>query len=452
MPQIKPFRALRYEPEVVGDLARVTSPPYDVIGPDEQRELLARHPKNVVRLDLPADELNDEPDDKYRRAARTFAAWRSDGTFHKDPRPAIYVYEETYHVPGGEAELTQRGFFARVRLEPFGAGGGILPHERTLSAPREDRYKLLRATGANMSPVELLYDDPSGRTRTLLDDVVNGSGGPVADVTDRDGVRHRLWVVPAAPAAADGEDGTPRGAVTADPVAELIGLAAAGPLTIADGHHRYETALRYRDERRMSRSCEEDPAFDYVLALLLEATGQVLTVLPTHRLVGGLGAAAVGLADAAASLFDVEPVGRDELEHSFGPAGGGTGGSGRFGLWTRDGGAILRARPAAFAALLPAGGAALRGLDVTLLQVALERLAGIDAAAIAAGRLAYTRSVTEALDRVDAADGIDAAFLLEATPVAAISAVARDGDVMPQKSTYFYPKLLSGLLINPLEG
>ena len=260
MPHIRPFRALRYEPDAVGDLALVTSPPYDVIGPDEQRALLARHPRNVVRLDLPADELDDEPDDKYRRAARTFAAWRSDGTFHKDPRPAIYVYEQTYRLPGGDAERTQRGFFARLRLEPFGPGG-ILPHERTLAAPREDRYKLLRATGANMSPVVVMYEDPAGRAAALLAAIVAAPGpGPVADV---DGPRRR----PPPPVGrsgragrADDGEGTPREAATADPVTELVGLAAAGPLTIADGHHRYETALRYRDERRMSRSCEEDPA------------------------------------------------------------------------------------------------------------------------------------------------------------------------------------------------
>ena len=238
----------------------------------------------------PGEELGDEPDDKYRRAARIFAAWRSDGTFHKDPRPAIYVYDQTYRPPGGDGEVSLRGYFARVRLEPFGEGG-ILPHERTLAAPREDRYRLLRATGANMSPVEMLYEDPSGRAAALLAAIVEAPApGPVADVTDADHVRHRLWVVPARPATADEGTGAAEEALPADPASELIGLAASGPLTIADGHHRYETALRYRDERRMSRSCEEDPAFDYVLALLVESTGQTLTVLPTHRLVGGLDA------------------------------------------------------------------------------------------------------------------------------------------------------------------
>ena len=453
MPHIRPFRALRYETEAVGDLALVTSPPYDVIGPDEERQLLARHPRNVVRLDLPAEELGDEPDDKYRRAARTFAAWRSDGTFHKDPRPAVYVYDQTYRLPGGEAERSQRGFFARVRLEPLGEGG-ILPHERTLATPREDRYRLLRATGANMSPVAMLYEDPTGRSAAVLAAVVDAPGTmPVADVTDGDQVRHRLWVVPAVSAPAE-DDGTPGEAAAADPATELVALAGGGPLTIADGHHRYETALRYRDERRMSRSCEEDPAFDYVLALLLESTGQTLTVLPTHRLVGGLGDAAADLVTAAEALFVVERVaGRDALERAFGAAeaASGRGGRGRFGLWTRSGGAILTARRSAFEPDLAHVGEALRGLDVTLLQVALEKLANIDAAATAAGRLTYTRSATEALDRVDAGDGIDAAFLLDPTPVASITAVARDGDVMPQKSTYFFPKPLSGLLINPHE-
>ena len=454
MPHIRPFRALRYEAEVVGDLGLVTSPPYDVIGPEEQRGLLARHPKNVVRLDLPGEELGDEPDDKYRRAARLFAAWRSDGTFHKDPRPAIYVYDQTYRPPGGDGEVSLRGYFARVRLEPFGEGG-ILPHERTLAAPREDRYKLLRATGANMSPVEMLYEDQTGRSAALLGGIVDAPApAAVADVTDADRVRHRLWVVPARAVSAGEGDGSGGEAPAADPATELIGLATTGPLTIADGHHRYETALRYRDERRMSRSCEEDPAFDYVLALLVESTGQTLTVLPTHRLVGGLGDQSADLLATVRTLFDVEPVGgRDALEAAFGPANAshGHGGRGRFGLWTRSGGAILTARRAAFGADLPAGGTALRGLDVTLLHVALERVLGIDAAAIAAGRLTYTRSAREAMDRVDAGDGVDAAFLLDPTPVSAIAAVARDGDVMPQKSTYFFPKPLSGLLINPHE-
>ena len=444
MPLIRPFRALRYEPEVVGDLSLVVSPPYDVIGPAEQQRLLARHPKNVVRLDLPATEPGDEPDARYRRAARLFATWRSDGTFHKDPRPSVYVYEQTYVVPGTDTERVQRGFFARLRLEPFGSGA-VLPHERTLAAPREDRYKLIRATGANFSPVVCLFSDPRRQALGLLETLA--SQAPAADVRDDDGVRHRLWTVAAGIGTSESEQNRPP-----DPVAELIDLAGSGPLTIADGHHRYETALRYRDERRMTRSCEEDPAFDYILALLLESSGQPLTVLPTHRIARSVGDGAQGLLLRAREFFDVRLVARDELETTFAAAAIATGGAGRLGLWTREGGAILQARRAAFEPFLPPGGEAVRRLDVTLAGIALEQLAGIDPSAVSMGRLAFTKSAGEALSLVDAhADGADAAFLLEPTPVADIAAVAEAGDVMPQKSTYFYPKPLSGLVVNPHE-
>jgi uncharacterized protein (DUF1015 family) len=438
VPEIRPFRALRYAPDVVGDLALVVAPPYDVVGPELQRRLLDRHPKNVIRLDLPPDEIGDEPDDRYRRAARTLAAWRSDGTFHKEPRAAIYVYEQVYRVPGTDLERTQRGFFARLRLESFGPEAGVLPHERTLAAPREDRYRLLRATGVNTSPVVGLYDDTSGSSAAILASLA--AGRPEIDVTDDDGVVHRLWLAPA--------EGP-----LAEPVAELVRIAAAGPTTIADGHHRYETALRYRDERRMSRSCEEDPAFDYLLMLFLETTAEPLTVLPTHRVVRGLGPTGLAALEAGLpTLFNAETADRATLDAGFGGAVA-SGGKGRFGLWTRSGGWILSARRHAFTTGDAAGGHALRELDVTLLGATLERLAGIDAAAIAGGdRVAYTKSVAEALDSVDAAvGGADAAFLLEPTPVASISAVAREGDVMPQKSTYFYPKALTGLVINPHE-
>ena len=436
MPEIRPFRALRYVAESVGDLSVVVAPPYDVIGPEEQRRLLDRHPKNVVRLDLPTAEPREEPEERYRRAARTLAAWRSDGTFHKDPRSAVYVYEQVYRVPGSDVERTQRGFFGRVRLEPFGPSSGIRPHERTLEAPREDRYRLLRATGVNTSPVVMLHEDQSGRTAAALAAV--STFRPAIDVRDDDGVRHRLWVV-----EVDGEHGPA--------AATLLEAAASGPLTIADGHHRYETALRYRDERRMARSCEEDPAFDYVLTLLLETTTEPLTVLPTHRVVRELDTSH-RFREELGRMFDVRPAGRAALEREFGSALA-TGGRGRFGLWTRDGGSILETRPEAIELLASGVGAEVRKLDAWLLGAMLERIGGLDAAAVAAGdRIWYTKAVTEALAAVDeGADRATAAFLLEPTPVAAIAAVAGSGEVMPQKSTYFYPKALTGLVINPHE-
>lgn len=439
MPEIRPFRALRYDPATLPDLAKVVAPPYDVIDDAEADRLLARHPANIVRLDKPREDPGDEADDRYRRAARTLAGWRSDGTLHKDGHPSLYVYEQTYRVPGTEVVRAQRGFFARLRLETFGAGAGVLPHERTMSGPKEDRYKLLRATGVNTSPVVGLYDDRAGVGGPVLDAVTARPAD--IDLVDDEGTRHRLWVV-----AADGDH-----AATVEP---LLAAAAGGPITIADGHHRYETALRYRDERRMSRSCEEDPAFDYILMLLLDAAAEPLTVLPTHRILRGLGDdGAQTLLAGLDRFFEVERnVAPDALRDRFDAAALASGAEGRFGLWTRAGGALLTARRYAFAPFLPGGGAALGGLDVTLLGIALEQLAGIPPDAVTAGAVAYTKSAGEAIDRVDAGlDGADAAFLLEPTPVTSIAAVAADGDVMPQKSTYFHPKALSGLVINPHE-
>jgi uncharacterized protein (DUF1015 family) len=438
VPEIRPFRGLRYAAESVGDVAAVVAPPYDVVDRYELRRLLARHPKNVIRLDLPTVEPEDEPDDRYRRAARTLAAWRSDGTLHKDPRPSVYVYEQVYRVPGTDVERTQRGFFARLRLEPFGPESGVRPHERTLEGAREDRYRLLRATGVNTSPVVGLHADASGMTASALDGVT--AGPPAIELNDDDGVAHRLWVV----AAGEGPD---------DAAGMLLAAAGRGPITIADGHHRYETALRYRDERRMTRSCEEDPAFDYLLVLLLESTRQPLTVLPTHRLVRNLGPEMLGgLHESLERLFDVRPADRSELEERFG-TGLSDGGHGLFGLWTRAGGWILTARRASFAGLASSAGPEVRRLDVWLLGAALEAICGLDPAAVAGGeRLAYSKSFADSLERVDAGlDGCDAAFLLEPTPVASIMAVAAAGEVMPQKSTYFYPKALTGLVINPHE-
>ena len=438
MPEIRPFRALRFNPDAVPDLARVVAPPYDVISPDQRAVLLARDPHNVVAIDLPADLPGAaDPDDKYRLAARTFGAWRSDGSLAKDPHPALYVYEQAYVLPGSDVRRRQRGFYARVKLEAFGPGSGILPHERTLHGPREDRHKLMRASGANFSGVVGLFSDSTGDASGLLADVT--AGAALADVTDEDGVRHRLWMLP--------DDGP-----TAPLVAALRVAAGRAPITIADGHHRYETALRYRDERRLTSSHEEDPAFDYVLMLLLDAEGGSLTVLPTHRVARGVPDSA-GLPAAARALFEVTPADAAALLRAFGPGAVAPGGAGRFGLWTRAGGAILEARREAFVGLLPPGGEALRRLDVTLLAAALERLTGIDRAATASGgRVAYTKSAVEAISWVDGSvDGADAAFLLEPTPVREIIAVAADGDVMPQKSTYFYPKPLTGFVINPLE-
>ena len=437
MPDIRPFRALRYDPEAVGDPGLVVAPPYDVIGPDLHRVLLDRHPRNSVRLDLPETVSGEDPDERYRRAARTLTAWRSDGTLRKDSRPSVYVYEQVYRVPDTRIERTQRGFFARLRIEPFGPDSSVLPHERTLSGPKEDRYRLLRATGLNTSPVVGLYGDPGGSAAALLASVC--SSPPATDLTDDDGVRHRLWAVP--------DEGQGSAA------SRLLETASAGPVTIADGHHRYETAVRYRDERRVNSTGETEPAFDFLLMLFLAAEDQ-LTVLPTHRVVRGLGdEGTAAFVARLPELVTVTPTTTDALEAWFGAAGELRGGEGRFGLVTRDGAWLLEARREAFDAIAGAGGTAVRALDVWMLGAALDTLAGIDAAAVAGGsRISYTKSASEAVALVASGDAnADAAFLLEPTPVASILAVARDGDVMPQKSTYFYPKALTGLVLNPHE-
>ncbi len=250
MPDIRPFRALRYEPEIVGDLAAVVSPPYELVDAPVAAELQARHPKNAVRLDVPGDEQGDGPDDQYRRTARTFAAWRSDGTLRKDPRPSLYVYEQ---AAGGAARL---GFFGRLRLEPLGPAAGVISDDRGPTPPRDDRYKLLRATGVNTSPIVGTYADPSGEAARILAAATRTH--PIIDLVDDAGIRHRMWSL-----AADGPD--------AEPVARLVAIVGGGPLNLVDGRRRYDAGLRYRDERRMSRSCEEDPAFDYILALFFEA-------------------------------------------------------------------------------------------------------------------------------------------------------------------------------------
>lgn len=445
MPSIRPFRALRYSREQVEDLSAVVAPPYDVIGAEAHRVLLARDPHNVVRLDLPEEVPGDPPDERYRRAARTLTTWRMDGTLHRDPRPALYPYEQTYRIPGTDRIASRRGVFARVVLEPFGPSSGIRAHERTLAEPREDRYRLLRATGVNTSPVVGIGADASGRVPDWLREVA--ATQPVAEVVDDDGVGHRLWMAVAGEAEADDD---------VHAVCEGLGAAA---ITLADGHHRYETALRYAEERRTGPVLEEAPAWAEILMLILEPEEGALTVLPTHRVVLGLDPAAIAnLVARLPELFDVEErVDAEALTDAFGGAGEATGGEGRFGLWTREGGSILRARRGAFAAWLPEGGEAVRRLDVTLASVAIERLAGVDPAAVAEGRIAFTMSAAEAIRWVDegrapaGSQPASAALLLDPTPAAEIVAVAADGDVMPQKSTYIYPKALTGLVINPLE-
>ena len=431
MPKLLPFRALRYDPAAVGSVRDVVSPPYDIISPERQAILAARHPRNAVWIDLPPERAGDDPGAKYRRAGAAFAEWRADGTLIADPDPAVYAYEQSFSLPGDSELRTQRGFFVRLALEEYGPGSGVLPHERTMSGPKEDRYRLMEATAANLSPVIMLYRDREDRAaERALAGICEAPA--LIDVTDDDDVVHRVWRVPAGGARGLGD--------------LLVEVASAAPLTIADGHHRYETALRYAREHGGGPGS----AAGSIMVLLL-AAGHGLSVLPTHRVVRG-GPPGDELLRGCASLFEVEAIASaPALAEAFRP-GAAEPPRGRFGFWTGSQAAILRVRRDAFAPLVdPAGSETLRWLDVNVLAVALERLAGISRDATAAGgRLIYTKDAAEAIDLVDRGEG-SAAFLLDPTAPEDVIAVAAAGEVMPQKSTYFYPKPVSGLLFHPFD-
>lgn len=459
VPILRPFRALRYVPTHVPDLSAVLCPPYDVIGGEERIELLQRHPYNAVRLELPSapEGVPDvqgtggaHDDARYRQAARELASWRSQGVLAKDALPSIYVHEMRY--AGGPASgptvargsTVARGVMLRLRLEPLGPGSGVRPHERTMTAPKEDRYQLLRATGTNLSPVVLIHEQLA--TAAALDTLT--SGPPDAETSDPAGIRHRLWVVPAGPGDAASRVSAAAATVR---VRELLGVIGGGPLTMADGHHRYETALRYREERGQRRACESDPAYDYVLALVY-AVDAAPAALATHRVVHGLGSAqGAGFLAAAEGLFhvdrlaDAEQLG-DRLAGSAVPSG-----TGRFGYAGPDGVALLTVRRERFAPLLDADlPEAARWLDTSLFAVALRHLAAIGPEDLSGGgRVTYVKDAAAALAMTS--DQQSTAFLLDPTPVASVLRVAEAGGVMPQKSTYFHPKAPTGLLFNPLE-
>ncbi len=442
MPTLKPFRGLRYAPSQGPDLSAVVCPPYDIIPEALADELLARSPANAVRLELPRPEPGGDDDTRYRAAARTLAEWRTDGILVKERQPSLYIHEMRWPAGGLRTAGRARGVLTRLRLEAFGPDGSVRPHERTRSGPKEDRFRLLKATGVNLSPVVLLADG-GPRTSEVLDRFTARDPDLVA--TTDDGVTHQVWI---APVERD-EEGQATGEA-----AELLAGLGAHPLTIADGHHRYETALRYRAERDTRRACESDPAWDYVLALVYDLA-EAPPVLPTHRVLLA-GPAGDALIEAISDLVEVEPVdGPEALLASMAeteplPTSDATG-TGRIGLVSGDRSAILRVRPDAIDALEdPAVSPASRGLDVNRLAIMLERL-GVDREALAAGgRVSYVKDPAEAVWMATGGEAA-AAFLLDGPPVAAVTRVAAAGEVMPQKSTFFDPKAPTGLVFGPLE-
>jgi uncharacterized protein (DUF1015 family) len=416
---------VRYEAGAVADIGAVLCPPYDVITAEDRARLAARHARNAVRLELPEAERADEP--PYAAAARLFAEWQGDGTLTADRRPMVYVYEQEYRVRGSASRVA-RGFFCRLRLEDYGAG--VRRHERTHTAPKEDRYQLLRAVRANLSPVLMLYDDGRAASRDLLGRLTERE--PDVDAADEAGNRHALWAIDPS---------------MSEPARMLVELAAACPLTIADGHHRYETALRYRDEVRDGGDGLVSGA-DFVLVLLYEAASGGLSVLPTHRMLRLDLPLDDLIARAEADHFAVRPIAFGELMRHVddGLAFPGI----AFAVSTRDGSAILTAPDMATGGAAAGVPEALRRLPVAVLDAAIERWAGTSIPdLVARGRIIYSKEARAATDEV-AAGRADAAFLLPSTPIAAVLEVAAAGEVMPQKSTYFEPKAATGLVFNAL--
>jgi len=420
VPELRPFRGLRYNAVRVPDLSVVLCPPYDVITPAQREQLLARDPANAVRLELPAATIDAANAGDFARAASTLQGWISGGTLVRDERPMLYVYEQHYTASDGKPRVA-RSFFCELRLEQYGSGSGVRPHERTLGPAKEHRFQLLRATQTHLSPVLLIHD---GDTASVLDELT-AAARPV-EATGSDGVAQRLWSIDPEiePAAHD-----------------LLALAGARPLTIADGHHRYETALRY------STSPGAPAGSDHVLALLFSAVSGGLELEPWHRVIANVPDHASVL-KRAGDLFESAPAPTmEDVLRAINQSSQ----AGVIGLWTRSGGSVLHVDANSLAQYSPSNASVeVRRLDVSVLSGTLARMIGATEAELtAAGRLTYTHDAREAVRRVEHSDA-DACFLLRPTPLSEVLAVAAAGDFMPPKSTYFYPKAATGLVFDPL--
>jgi uncharacterized protein (DUF1015 family) len=431
MADIRGFRGFRYDLGRVGSLSDAVAPPYDVIDNALQQKLYDASPFNAIRLELTKDEPGDtETENKYTRAARTIKEWVNDDVLRQDTARSLYVYEQEFTAEG--KTYTRRGFFARVRLEPFGTGR-IFPHEQTMSGPKEDRLKLYRATGFNLSPVFGMYPDADGEVAKVLEPFTRNQPPIVA--TDHLGVVNRLWVVTDSAA-----------------VSKVTGLMGPKPVFIADGHHRYETGLKYLEERKAAGEVSDDEAApNFCLMMLVGMSDPGLIILPTHRLLSGLGATT---ADELKSLlqphFDVvESFGTDatacwehiEMDGSQSVLGFGTVADGQwFVAKLRD--------PAVMAKLAPDQSAAWQGLGVSILQKVV--IGEVLAKKTAEPKIQYVHLLKEVTDVV-AAKGCDVAVLVPPATMEHVEEIAGNREKMPPKSTYFYPKLLTGVVFNSLK-
>ncbi|MGO8818890.1 MAG: DUF1015 domain-containing protein [Terriglobia bacterium] len=439
MAEIFPFRALHYDPRRIPDLGAVVTQPYDKISSEMQARYYERSPYNLARIIRGRTLPEDGPaNNVYTRAARDFQDWIQKGVLISEPEPAIYPYYQEYEIPGQPGVRKQRrGFIALLRLEDYSARV-VHRHEETLSGPKADRLELLKGTRGHFGQLFMLYSDPTGAIENLL--AAPAAGEPWEQAADEYGTRHTAWRV-----------GDPR------IVAEVAAAMREKALVIADGHHRYETALAYRNYRReMGRRDAE-----YVMMTFVRMETDGLTILPTHRMVHSLANFDWASFSAnARAIFDWEDVavngpasewtaqflGKLNAAGHERPAMGAFAGNGRL--------AVLRLRPDFdLGRALPDLAPTLRRLDVVLLhRLVLDRLLGVTGQAVREERnLSYYREAALACEGVEKGRG-QIAFLLNPTPVEAVHANALADCPMPQKSTDFYPKLLSGLTIYWLDN
>ncbi|HEY4897685.1 MAG TPA: DUF1015 domain-containing protein [Solirubrobacteraceae bacterium] len=416
MADVQPLRALHYDPAVVGALSDVVAPPYDVIDASQRAALLERSPFNVVAVDLP----QGEPD-PYAQAGQLFESWQLQGAVVRDAEPALWAHTQDYTGPDGRSR-TRRGFFCRVGIEAYGAGR-VRPHERTHPGPKEDRLRLTRATRANVSPIFSLFSDPGERTWQAL--APSTAEEPWGEVTDPDGTVHRIWRV-----------------TNPEVIAAVQAATADAELLIADGHHRYETMQAYADE------IGGPGEHRYILMCLVALEDPGLTVFPTHRLVSGLDEdRRQALRQALERDFDIEEVGEADIAPAPGT------GLLQLGYFDDERQSLrLTLKDQAIAdRALPGRSEAYRHLDTGVLETLLLKgaLGMSDEDISHFNGMFYARDTAEALAMVRSGD-YDAAFLMRPTPVEQVREVASAGENMPPKSTYFFPKLLTGLLFNPL--
>ncbi len=431
MPDIRPFRAIRYDMTQVGALSDVVAPPYDVIDAALQDRLYRASPYNVIRLELNREEPGDDAENnRYRRAARFLKEWTREGVLREENHPALYVYHQTFDVEG--VSYTRKGFLARVRLEPFGEGK-IFPHEQTLSGPKADRLALFHATRTNLSPIFGLYPDETNEVLRAAEAGIRDR--TPLEATDHLGVQNHLWPV-----------------YDAQAHTAVQGLIGQRPVFIADGHHRYETGVKFRDEQAAlgNLSGPDDPA-NFCMMMLVGMSDPGLLILPTHRLVTGFaGLTSEALTARLAPEFAVTPAGEGEAgARAAWETVESEGAQDVLGFGTVVDGRWITARlrsDARMDRLAPEHSAEWRALGVSILhELVLKALLGPTGNPVCR----YVHLLDEVLTDVSA-HGCDLACLVPPAGMAHVEAIASNLEKMPPKSTYFYPKLLSGLVLNPL--